>query len=83
VALILLNVLGQFDVDRHLRAFYGVTPTASPVWPPPSRLASWRFLAGRLNFLLCPPAIEKVLAPDRLTVLPVLDLDPGRGVRRV
>src|SRR5262249_25904316 len=26
---------------------------------------------------------EKILAPNRLTVLPVLDLDPGRRFRRV
>jgi hypothetical protein len=25
--------------------------------------------------LLSPPAVEKVLAPDRLAVLPILDLD--------
>jgi hypothetical protein len=32
---------------------------------------------------LCFPAVEKVLAPDRLAVLPNLDLDPGCRVRRV
>ena len=29
------------------------------------------------------PAVEKVLAPDRLAVLPVLDLHPGRCFRSV
>ena len=31
----------------------------------------------------CSDAVEKILAPGRLTVLPILDLDPGRRVGRV
>jgi hypothetical protein len=37
---------------------------------------------SRTELSSCLPAVEKVLASDRPTVLPVLDLDPGRRFRR-
>src|SRR5215472_1775036 len=43
----------------------------------------WDVFLVSANLLSCFGTVEKIVASDCLTVLPVLDLDPGRRFRRV